>query len=202
MKQPLAKGFHMTVVDLHRAESPILVIDLEATCDEGDALVSSDMEIIEIGAIWATPEGRVIDSFEILVRPVVHPQLTPFCQQLTGITQAAVDEAETFPAAAAQLMTFARRHQPSARATWSSWGQFDAKQLARDCARHNVAHPLADFEHTNLKRRFAKARRMKEVGMARALQMTGLALEGTHHRALDDARNIARLLPFTCETNG
>jgi len=38
--------------------------------------------------------------------------------------------------------------------------------------------------------------------MARALQMTGLALEGTHHRALDDARNIARLLPFTCETNG
>ncbi|WP_423708846.1 hypothetical protein [Undibacterium sp. WLX3042] len=36
--------------------------------------------------------------------------------------------------------------------------------------------PLAAFEHVNLKRRFAKARKIKEVGMARALQMVGLPL--------------------------
>ncbi|MDF2697512.1 MAG: Inhibitor of the KinA pathway to sporulation, putative exonuclease, partial [Labilithrix sp.] len=29
-----------------------------------------------------------------------------------------------------------------------------------------------------------------------ALEHAGLTLEGTHHRGIDDARNIARLLPW------
>ena len=29
-----------------------------------------------------------------------------------------------------------------------------------------------------------------------ALQMCGLPIEGTHHRGIDDARNIARMLPW------
>lgn len=174
----------------------VLVIDLEATCDEGDGLPASDMEIIEIGAVWATTEGTVLDTFQALVRPVVCPQLTPFCRQLTGMRQADVDGAEVFPVVATRLTSFAQLH-PAAGATWGSWGQFDAKQLVRDCERHGIQHPLAAFEHVNLKRRFAKARKIKEVGMARALQMVGLPLEGTHHRGLDDARNIAKLLPWS-----
>ena len=64
--------------------TPVLVIDLEATCDDADGLPASDMEIIEIGAVWATAEGSVLDTFQALVRPVVRPQLTPFCRQLTN----------------------------------------------------------------------------------------------------------------------
>lgn len=175
--------------------TPILVIDLEATCDEGDCLQASDMEIIEIGAVWATAEGIVLDEFQALVHPVVRPQLTLFCRQLTRIEQADVDSAEPFPVIAARLSSFAQRHHAPG-ATWGSWGQYDAKQLVRDCERHGIKHPLAAFQHVNLKRRFAKTRRIKEVGMARALQMVGLPLDGTHHRGLDDARNIAKLLPF------
>ncbi len=174
----------------------MLVIDLEATCDEGDGLPAIDMEIIEIGAVWATAEGTVLDTFQALVRPVLRPQLTPFCRQLTNIQQADVDGAELFPVVAARLASFAQRHQAPG-ATWGSWGQFDAKQLARDCERHGIDSPLAAFEHVNLKRRFAKARKIKEVGMARALQMVGLPLDGAHHRGLDDARNIAKLLPWS-----
>ena len=173
---------------------PILVIDLEATCDEGDGLSAEHMEIIEIGAVWATVEGKVLDTFQSLVRPVVRPQLTPFCQQLVGIDQAEVDAADLFPVVAARLASFAQLHQ--AGQTWGSWGKFDATQLARDCERHGAPHPLQGFEHVNLKRRFAKARKIKEVGMAKALQMVGLALDGSHHRGLDDARNIAKLLPW------
>jgi inhibitor of KinA sporulation pathway (predicted exonuclease) len=32
--------------------------------------------------------------------------------------------------------------------------------------------------------------------MAAALRRVGLPLRGTHHRGIDDARNIARLLPW------
>jgi inhibitor of KinA sporulation pathway (predicted exonuclease) len=35
--------------------------------------------------------------------------------------------------------------------------------------------------------------------MAQALQLAGLPLEGTHHRGIDDARNIAKLLPYILE---
>jgi inhibitor of KinA sporulation pathway (predicted exonuclease) len=35
----------------------------------------------------------------------------------------------------------------------------------------------------------------KKLGMAKALRHVGLELQGTHHRGIDDARNIARLLP-------
>ena len=49
-----------------------------------------------------------------------------------------------------------------------------------------------------MKRAFseAQARPRKKLGMAEALKHCGLPLEGTHHRGIDDARNIARLLPW------
>jgi len=34
------------------------------------------------------------------------------------------------------------------------------------------------------------------MGMAQTLAVCGLELEGAHHRALDDTRNIVRLLPW------
>ena len=173
---------------------PILVIDLEATCDDCDALAADEMEVIEIGAVWATAEGEVLEEFQALVRPTLHPQLTEFCQALTGIEQAQVDNAQSFAQVAEKLASFAQRYPKATM--WGSWGKFDNKQIQRDCQRHGVASPLPALSHVNLKRQFAKSRKIKEVGMARALQMVGLPLDGAHHRGLDDARNIAKLLPW------
>jgi inhibitor of KinA sporulation pathway (predicted exonuclease) len=32
--------------------------------------------------------------------------------------------------------------------------------------------------------------------MAEALKMAGITLEGTHHRGIDDTRNIVKLMPY------
>lgn len=173
----------------------ILVIDLEATCDEGEAMPPGDMEIIEIGAVWASPNGSVHECFQTFVQPVLNPRLTAFCTGLTGIRQGDVATALRFPEAAAALAEFAGLH-PGGQRWWGSWGRYDFTQFGRDCARHGVDDPLAGLEHINLKRSFANARGIKEVGLAKALQLVDLALEGRHHRGLDDARNIARLLPW------
>lgn len=180
------------------ARSPVLVVDLEATCDEGNRMPADQMEIIEIGAVWATRGGRILDEFQAFVRPVLHPRLTDFCRQLTGIRQVDVDAAALFPEVAVKLARFAELHRAASLGApiWGSWGRYDARQFERDCARHAAPHPMPGFEHVNLKSGFARSRRIKEVGMSRALQMAGLQLEGKHHRGLDDARNIARLLPF------
>lgn len=56
--------------------------------------------------------------------------------------------------------------------------------------------PIA-LGHENVERRFAKARRIgKEVGMAKTLELIGLTPGGTLHWGLDDALNVARLLPW------
>jgi inhibitor of KinA sporulation pathway (predicted exonuclease) len=179
--------------------TPILVIDLEATCEEGPHFSTEQMEIIEIGAVWANFDGTVIDSFQTFVRPVHGPELSTFCRTLTGIQQRDVDPAPGFAEAAQRLAAFAERYRSNSP-VWGSWGKYDLNQITRDCLRHEVDNPLAGFSHRNLKREFARTRKIKEVGMAKALEIARLQLQGAHHRALDDAVNIASLLPH-CAAN-
>ena len=49
--------------------------------------------------------------------------------------------------------------------------------------------------HLNIKSLFALVHALPhEVGMDEALKLAGLPLEGTHHRGVDDARNLAQIL--------
>lgn len=170
--------------------SDYLVVDLEATCDDAGAVPRAESEIIEIGAVRV--DGRTlapIGELQAFVRPIVHPRLTAFCTRLTTIRQADVDAARPFPEVASELAAF------GAGALFCSWGNYDRDQLARDAARHRTALPLPG-PHLNLKAEFARVRGGRPQGMRGALARVGLAIAGTHHRGIDDARNIARLLPF------
>lgn len=172
----------------------ILVIDLEATCADDGSIMPEAMEIIELGAVWATPRGEVISSLQRFVRPTERPTLTPFCRSLTHIQQAQIDAASSWPSVAEELAAFALQHKCQ---YWGSWGMYDARQIERETARHDLADPLAGLPHQNLKAAFAKRRKIKQVGMATALKIVGLTIEGQHHRALADAINIARLVPWS-----
>jgi inhibitor of KinA sporulation pathway (predicted exonuclease) len=188
------------------AESPeyYLVVDLEATTSRDGSVPKDEMETIEIGAVLVRVESLELEAeFATLVRPVRHPTLTAFCTELTTITQAMVAEAPLFPAA---MAAFTRR-MPLSRpeVVFCSWGEFDRLQLERDCAYHGIPYPLP--VHFNLKRRFSESlgslrqfgphrSGRHRFGVAQALAACHLEFEGTAHRGLDDARNIARLLPW------
>jgi inhibitor of KinA sporulation pathway (predicted exonuclease) len=184
-----------TLVASNQTIAPVLVVDLEATCCNEGTIEPGRMEIIEVGAVWAMPSGQVIDQFQSFVRPIERPQLTRFCMELTHIEQAHIDTAPSWSIVAAELARFAQEHQ-SPGSFWGSWGEYDRRQVERECARHGIADPLARLPHKNLKASFAKARKIRQVGMSRALHIAGLELDGEHHRALSDALNIAKLLPL------
>lgn len=171
----------------------VLVIDLEATCSNDESITGSDMEIIEIGACWISPNGEMLDTFQSFVRPVVNRVLTQFCTQLTTITQDQVDGAPAFDQVAPLLQAFALKYAES-ESVWGSWGNYDRVQFEHDSHRHGVENPVAHIPHANLKKLFAKRRKIKRVGMMGALQIAGIEHTGEHHRALDDAINIAKLL--------
>ena len=171
-----------------------LVIDLEATTSDDGSLPPEQMETIEVGAVLVDARTLApIDEFQSFVRPIRRPRLHPFCTKLTGITQAMVDGAPLFPEAFSKLRARLIDHRHPL--VFASWGRYDRIQLERDCGLHGIPNNMP--AHVNLKTRFSEVQGLKKkLGMAQALKHCGLPLEGRHHRGIDDARNIARLLPW------
>lgn len=167
----------------------VLVIDLEATCEEGAP--SWLYEVIEIGAVLVR-DGAKENFWQSFVRPAVNPQLTPFCRELTGIRQEDVDAAEGFASVVGQ---FAEWLGGLGVTAWGSWGASDARLLADECARHGKPNPLEGIQHINIKKDFAKRRGIRQVGLRKATELAGLPESEGHHRALSDAVAAAALLP-------
>jgi inhibitor of KinA sporulation pathway (predicted exonuclease) len=77
---------------------------------------------------------------------------------------------------------------------WASWGDYDRLQFTRQCRAAGAEYPFSG-RHTNAKAVFTQAFGLrKRPGMARALTVAGLPLEGRRHRGEDDAWNIAALV--------
>jgi inhibitor of KinA sporulation pathway (predicted exonuclease) len=168
----------------------ILVVDLEATCWEGDPPPGQDREIIEIGlCVLDVATGRRLENPSFIVRPL-HSTVSAYCTRLTTLTQE--DVADGISLAEACLM-LEKRYRAHDR-VWASYGDYDRKQLRRECAAHGLDYPFGD-RHINVKSLFALAQGLRaEVPLDKAMGLLGFALEGTHHRGGDDAWNIARIL--------
>lgn len=79
-----------------------------------------------------------------------------------------------------------------------SWGDYDRNQFKQDCEYHSLDYPFTGG-HLNLKAEFSRAFGLKKkMGVTDALRHLGLRFEGSHHRGLDDARNIARIVRRVC----
>ena len=172
-----------------------LVIDLEATTDDGGWPIE-EMEVIEIGASVVTRAGREVDHFQRFIRPQRRPLLTPFCRQLTRITQANIDAGAPMVQVWQQFERWLGQHLPKLEG-WASWGDYDRQQLEQEWQEKKLDSALARLPHMNLKQQFAQARQLRRApGLNSALQLAGMQFNGQQHRALEDARNTAPLLPL------
>lgn len=165
----------------------INVVDVEATCWEKKAPAPS--EIIEIGIAQVDLSARrILWGDDIFVKPTQSDTLSEFCTNLTSITDDMVFSADEFPVVAKRIV----EEDGTLKHPWVSWGQYDFNQFQRDSQLHGVKNPMGR-NHLNLKLYYSLKTRSKQVGMDKALQQLGLTLNGTHHRALDDALNIAKI---------
>ncbi|KAL0486969.1 exoribonuclease [Acrasis kona] len=184
----------------------LCVIDFEATCDDynvnhGDQL----QEIIEFPAVLLDTEVlKVVDTFQVFIKPEVEPILTDFCKNLTGITQDQIDNG-------INLLDAMKRFDDWLHVTHSvistglernfaiaTDGPWDIKNmLFNDCKRKNILDYFHDVKYysewVNVRRMY-KSEYGRAGGITSQLQGLNMTFEGKEHCGLDDAKNIARIV--------
>lgn len=166
-----------------------IVLDLEATCWNGKKLAPN--EIIEIGAVAVNEAGETEGEFNTFVKPSIAPKLSDFCTELTSITQEMVDDAPLYPVAHQAFLDWINSFEQE---YWlCSWGFYDKSQFKHDCKLHGLDKDWLK-NHISVKHQYHKIKPTKRpIGMKGALALEKIELDGTHHRGIDDARNIAKI---------
>jgi len=177
----------------------LLVLDFEATCDDG---VKMKNEIIEWPCIVLEVQGRKIGPvFHQYVRPTELPTLSAFCTDLTGIEQATVDPAQPIASVLRDFCKFVEADErlvmhPDGSSNFAivTCGDWDIRTaLRQEAQRKNLPLPAYLTQWVNIKHVFQDATGSKGKGMAGMLTHLGLTLDGRHHSGIDDTRNIAKI---------
>eukprot|EP01102_Stenamoeba_stenopodia_P016370 TRINITY_DN571_c0_g1_i1.p1 TRINITY_DN571_c0_g1~~TRINITY_DN571_c0_g1_i1.p1 ORF type:complete len:284 (+),score=70.75 TRINITY_DN571_c0_g1_i1:47-898(+) len=191
----------------------ICVLDFEATCDDK---IKLEQEIIEFpGVLIHIKERKIVSEHQNYCKPVVHPKLTRFCTELTGIQQEWVDKAPVFREAFQNYEKWlsdngiARDGESGPSVVFVTCGDWDLKTMLPSQLRtlKNSANPedrkLAESklpnrysQWINIKNAFQTFKGMKRQprGMTDMLDLLNLKLDGRHHSGIDDCRNIAKIV--------
>jgi inhibitor of KinA sporulation pathway (predicted exonuclease) len=181
----------------------LAVLDFEATCWSDDREKQRrETEIIEFPTVLYRVTGGALQrlaEWRRFVRPTSNPQLSAFCTQMTSITQAQVDAAETLAPTLAEhaaWLASATGGAPACQVLFVTCGDWDLGTcLPLEERNKGLCVPAVYKRWANLKTEFREAFRVTvRVDLAEMLAMAGLQLEGHHHSGLDDSRNIGRVL--------
>jgi inhibitor of KinA sporulation pathway (predicted exonuclease) len=181
-------------IKVSRPASPVItVFDLEYTAWECSMarhwLTPGEFrEVVQIGAVRLDADSfQVLDEMDLLVRPRINGELSPYLQNLTGISNEAVAQrGMDFEAAYRRFVDFA------AGGPIAAFGH-DEHVLADNLRLYGLRTAPALPVFYDLRGWFAalgidpRGMMSCEIG-----PLLGVPFEGRAHNALDDARSIAR----------
>lgn len=167
----------------------ILFVDLEMTCWENKSL-EGFKEIIEIGVVSVdNVDKEIIDKKNYIITNEIS-EITPYCVNLTGISQEMINE-EGIPLKIAfeQIQeTFLSKNK-----TWFAWGCGDYNSIIQNSIKKNVENPFSD-NYINLSELYALQQGVvRGKGLKRAIARHNIQYNGQQHRALVDAEATAEL---------
>jgi inhibitor of KinA sporulation pathway (predicted exonuclease) len=181
---------------MKRLLDKVVVVDVESTCWDGSPPHNQLSDIIEIGSVLLDTKTGTIEDTKEAGNTFIWPSrslVSAFCTSLTTITPEMVLEAPDLTDALSVLSAALKTKER----VWASYGDYDRIKFEGECRDKNIPYPFGP-RHINVKTlaalRFGWER---ELGMAVALERLGIPLEGKHHRAGDDAKNIAKILART-----
>lgn len=201
----------------HQPVDYAVCIDIECTCDEPTQIYP--MEVIELACLKLDlkkiqarkhDDGIELNStihpcFHSYVRPVVNPELTLFCQELTGIMQETVNKAETIDKVVNDLLLWLKEqnliddnYSNTENFAFASCGNFDLNLLSpiiSDCQFNNHHElPIYFREWINVKKTFVNHKGEWPKGLYHMLELLDENPIGRIHSAMDDCKNLAKVV--------
>lgn len=192
-----------------------ICIDIECTCDSPVQI--QPMELIEIACLKldlnriptvAHQRPGYLDkcpTFHSFVRPTVNPELTVFCQDLTGVYQSTVDKAEPVERVSEKLLDWLKKEQliddnleQKSNFAFASCGNFDLNLLSPLIKKYQFNNdlelPIYFQEWINVKKTFVNHKKEWPKGLYHMLELLGTEPLGRLHSAEDDCKNLARIV--------
>eukprot|EP01103_Thecamoeba_quadrilineata_P015118 TRINITY_DN467_c0_g1_i2.p1 TRINITY_DN467_c0_g1~~TRINITY_DN467_c0_g1_i2.p1 ORF type:complete len:472 (+),score=49.63 TRINITY_DN467_c0_g1_i2:26-1417(+) len=180
----------------------LVIIDFEATCDEGPnpAVTRENQEIIEFPWMVADLDsGKVVDQKQLFVKPEWSKELTTFCKNLTGITDDMLRGAPHLEEVIKQFdnyvySNFINNNKSFCLLTDGPW---DLKHCLRNEANSKkikLASHYATF--FDLRVEFGKCYpdAPAVTGLKSMATYLGISIEGRRHCGIDDCRTISNIL--------
>ena len=178
----------------------LCVLDFEATCWE-NSVNKDQMEIIEFSSVLykineSTKKCDYVSEFSNYVKPTINPQLSEFCTNLTGITQAIVNSAETIDKVFTAHTLWIDKHvSKSSNFIIATCGHWDLRtQLPREIAKKKLKQVGIYRTYINVKDEFEYFYQVKAGGLKGMLEHLNLKFDGKHHSGIDDAKNTAKIM--------
>ena len=157
------------------------------------------METIQFGGVIVDMRSyKIVEDIDIYVKPKIHPKLTDFCVELTGITDERLERKGVSLGELCGLL--GKKIKPyKHQLEWAGWGAFDGRFLSMDMKRAGLeeSYPLRDIKYNNLSYMFQRAQNAKrKMGLRKAMRKCNIEFSGRHHNGYFDAYNTSKLLPF------
>lgn len=185
----------------------LCVLDFECTCEDG--VYDYAHEIIEFPVFLVkTATLEIVDEFHAYCKPQLHPDITPFASELTGISQETLDSSRSFLDVLDDFNVWLEKHRLGTENRYAilSDGPWDmGKFFQMQCLISGLPSVPHQFRYwINIRRSFnnmyANKNGRDRRGSAPAwknlqgmLDSLGMEFEGRPHCGRDDARNIARI---------
>jgi inhibitor of KinA sporulation pathway (predicted exonuclease) len=168
-----------------------IIYDLEFTVIRKQEWLA---EIIEIGAVKVREiEGqlKIAETFQSFVKPLRDASFTQHTTTFTGITLQDIQNAPSLSKAVEEFRSWIG-DEPY---YMCAWGPDDKYQLVKSCNEHKL--PLDWIRnHNDIQKQFSRkhsGETYRQIGLKKALEMLEIGFEGSHHRAVDDAANTAKV---------
>lgn len=174
----------------------LLVMDFEATCQEDKGL--KPQEIIELPCVvLSTSDWKTKDVFHTYIKPRVHPILTAFCTELTGIMQETVNDqpyfTEVFPSFCEWLTKGG--YFDNANSSFVTCGNWDLKiMLPNQCNLDGITLPDQFKQWIDLKYTFCESTGYYPKSLKDMLMRLNLPLQGHLHSGIDDVNNMISII--------
>lgn len=180
----------------------LTVLDLEFNqaydFGDGNSITEPNLdcrfEIIQIGAVKVNDDYKVIDKFNIYIKPSLYPRIHPYVEKITGFKTEDFSFAPRFKEAYSKFRYFLGNDT-----VLGTWGYSDIKALFRNITFNKIMEPPIIIEYVDIQKiatNHLKYSRGGAIGLKNAVDALNITIdENKHfHNALGDAYYTAKVL--------